>query len=344
MTRVSISNLSKTYPGAVAPALDGLSLDIPSGALVAVLGPSGCGKTTALKMIAGLLAPTSGDVSFDGRSILADKPEDRGVVMVFQNALLFPFMSVADNVGFGLRMRKMPKAQIAERVETMLARVKLPGFGGRKPSGLSGGQQQRVALARALIVEPRVLLLDEPLSNLDAHLRLEMRDLIRGLQREMGITTILVTHDQEEAAVLGDRLALIVEGRLCQYDAADQLYKRPANEAVGRFFGGRNFVRGNVNGRMFQSALGPLTLPAGMAQGPAVLTIRPEAIHIGAGATNTLDAQVIDRIYLGTQTQLKLRVGDSDLEAVLSPDLAEGIVPGQGIKINLPPQSLWVIA
>ena len=344
MTEVSISNLSKTYPGAAAPALTGLSLDIASGALVAVLGPSGCGKTTALKMIAGLLAPSAGDVRFDGRSILADKPEDRGVVMVFQNGLLFPYMSVADNVGFGLRMRNVPKAQIAERVAKMLARVKLPGFGDRKPSGLSGGQQQRVALARALIVEPKVLLLDEPLSNLDAHLRLEMRELIRGLQREMGITTIFVTHDQEEAVVLSDRLALILEGRLCQYDAPDQLFKRPANEAVARFFGGQNFVRGTADGALFQSPLGPLTLPVGRAQGPAVLTIRPEAIRIGAGAANTLNAQVIDSIYRGTQTQLKLRVGGIDLEAVLSPDLAEGILPGQVITINLPPQSLWVMA
>ena len=326
------------------PALQGLSIDIPSGALVAILGPSGCGKTTALKMIAGLLAPTAGDVRFDGRSVLADRPEDRGVVMVFQNILLFPYMSVADNVSFGLRMRKVPKAQIAERVAKMLARVKLPGLGDRRPSALSGGQQQRVALARALIVEPKVLLLDEPLSNLDAHLRLEMRDLIRGLQKELGITTILVTHDQDEAVVLADRLALILDGRLCQYDQADHFYKRPANEAVARFFGGHNFVRGKADGTVFQSALGPLTLPAGMAQGPAVLTIRPEAIRIGAGATNTLNAQVIDSIYRGTQTQLKLRIDDIDLEAVLSPDLVEGIVPGQGIRINLPPQSLWVMA
>ena len=191
MTHVSIQSLTKVYPGATEPSLNKLSLEIESGELTALLGPSGCGKTTTMKMIAGLLAPTSGDVTFDGRSILADKPEHRGVVMVFQNYLLFPYMSVADNVGFGLKMRKVDKSEIDRRVADILALVKLPDLGKRRPSELSGGQQQRVALARALIVQPKVLLLDEPLSNLDAHLRIEMRDLIRSLQQEMGITTIL---------------------------------------------------------------------------------------------------------------------------------------------------------
>lgn len=343
MTHVSITNLSKTYPGAATPSLDSLSLEIPSGELTALLGPSGCGKTTTMKMIAGLLEPSGGDVTFDGRSILRDKPEDRGVVMVFQNYLLFPYMSVADNVGFGLRMRKVPKAQIADRVARMLALVRLPDLGARKPSELSGGQQQRVALARALIVEPKVLLLDEPLSNLDAHLRLEMRDLIRGLQKQLGITTIFVTHDQEEAVVLADRVALILDGQLRQYDPADHFYKRPANEAVARFFGGQNFVRGQSEGGVFHSVLGPLSLPDGAARGAGTLTFRPEAIRIGAAPVNALSALVIDRLYMGTQTRLRLRVGETELEAVLSPDLVEGIAAGQTIQINLPPQSLWVM-
>jgi ABC-type Fe3+/spermidine/putrescine transport system ATPase subunit len=343
MTAVSITGLGKTFPGAAGPALDGLSLDIPSGALTALLGPSGGGKTTVLKMIAGLLVPTSGDIRFDGRSILQDKPEARGAVMVFQNHLLFPSMSVADNVSFGLRMRKMPKDRIADRVARMLDLVRLPGLGGRRPQELSGGQQQRVALARALIVEPKVLLLDEPLSHLDAHLRLEMRDLIRGLQKALGITTIFVTHDQEEAVVLADRVALILDGQLQQYDAADAFYKRPASEAVARFLGGQNFVRGQSDGGMFQSALGRLVLPDGAARGQGVLTIRPEAIRLGKGAVNTLTAMVTDRIYMGTQTRLKLQVGEVALEAVVSPDLAEGITQGQEVGIHLPPQALWVM-
>jgi len=342
MTHVSITNLSKTYPGETKPSLDRLSLEIPSGELTALLGPSGCGKTTTMKMIAGLLEPSGGDVTFDGRSILRDKPENRGVVMVFQNYLLFPYMSVADNIGFGLKMRKVPKSEIAARVAEMLALVRLPDLGRRKPAELSGGQQQRVALARALIVRPKVLLLDEPLSNLDAHLRLEMRDLIRGLQKEMGITTIFVTHDQEEAVVLADRVALILDGRLRQYDAADVFYKRPADEAVARFFGGQNFVAGHARDGIFESALGRLRLPDAIAPGPGLLTFRPESLRIGTGE-NALTAQLLDRIYLGTQTRLKLQVGEVALDAVLSPDLVEGIAPGQAITIHLPPQSLWVM-
>lgn len=343
MTRVLLSDLSKTYPGTLAPALDRLTLDLPSGALTALLGPSGCGKTTAMKMIAGLLDPTAGDIAFDGRSILREKPEHRGAVMVFQNHLLFPTMSVAENVAFGLRMRKLPKAQIAARVAEMLALVKLPDLGRRRPSELSGGQQQRVALARALIVAPRVLLLDEPLSNLDAHLRIEMRDLIRGIQKKLGITTIFVTHDQEEAVVLADRVALILNGRLRQYDAPDAFYRRPADAGVAAFFGGRNLLPGASAGGVFKSALGRLTLPEGARAGPGLLTFRPEAVRIGPAAVNALSARVAERHYLGTQTRLRLCVGAAEVEALLSPDLVEGIGPGDGLEINLPPACLWVM-
>ncbi|MGQ0564208.1 MAG: ABC transporter ATP-binding protein [Gemmobacter sp.] len=343
MTRVLLSDLTKTYAGAASPALDRLSLDIASGELTALLGPSGCGKTTTMKMIAGLLEPTSGDITFDGRSILRDRPEDRGVVMVFQNYLLFPYMSVADNVGFGLRMRKVPKDRIAARVAEMLALVKLPDLGARRPADLSGGQQQRVALARALIVKPKVLLLDEPLSNLDAHLRIEMRDLIRGIQKDLGITTIFVTHDQEEAVVLADRVALILDGRLRQYDVPDAFYRRPADAQVAGFFGGRNLIAGRVAGGRFEGPLGPLTLPPGLPDGPGTLTFRPESLRLGTGAQNTLTCTVQDRLYLGTQTRLRLTLGETALEAVLSPDLVDGIAPGDSITVNLPPPSLWVM-
>ncbi|MBC7156602.1 MAG: ABC transporter ATP-binding protein [Rhodobacteraceae bacterium] len=343
MTHVSIRDLSKTFPGAEAPALDRLSLEIPSGELTALLGPSGCGKTTAMKMIAGLLAPSGGEIAFDGRSILRDKPEYRGVVMVFQNYLLFPYMSVADNVGFGLRMRKRPRDEIARRVREMLDLVRLPDLGGRRPAELSGGQQQRVALARALIVQPKVLLLDEPLSNLDAHLRFEMRDLIRALQRKMGITTIFVTHDQEEAVVLADRVALILDGRLRQYDEAAAFYRRPASVAVARFFGGRNFVAGTSRGGRFDSALGPLALPEGARAGRGTLTIRPEAIRIGGAAENSLSVRVADRVFMGTQTRLLLRHGEVTLEAVLPPDAVAAIAPGDEIVVHLPRAALWVL-
>jgi len=343
MTRVLLTGLTKTYPGAPAPALDNLTLDIASGELTALLGPSGCGKTTTMKMIAGLLQPTTGDITFDGRSILRLAPENRGVVMVFQNYLLFPYMSVADNVGFGLRMRKVPKARIADQVAQMLALVKLPDLGRRRPSELSGGQQQRVALARALIVKPKVLLLDEPLSNLDAHLRIEMRDLIRGIQKDLGITTIFVTHDQEEAVVLADRVALILNGRLRQYDAPDAFYRRPADAEVTGFFGGRNLLAGVSAGGMFDCALGRMTLPDGARTGAGLLTFRPETVRIGPAPVNALIGQVVDRHYLGTQTRLRLAVASQTIEAVLPPDLAHAIRPGDTITVNLPPDSLWVM-
>ena len=251
MTHVSIKNLTKVYPGLTVPSLDNLSLEINSGSLTALLGPSGCGKTTTMKMIAGLLDQTSGDVTFDGTSILKEKPENRGVVMVFQNHLLFPYMNVQDNIGFGLKMRNVHKDEIFNRVIKMLDLVKLPNMENRMPKELSGGQQQRVALARALIVQPRVLLLDEPLSNLDAHLRFEMRDLIRNLQQSMGITTIFVTHDQEEAVVLADQVALILDGKLKQYAQPDVFYKKPIDVVTAKFFGGQNFIKGTSKNNHF---------------------------------------------------------------------------------------------
>ncbi|GAB5447607.1 ABC transporter ATP-binding protein [Gymnodinialimonas sp.] len=346
MTHVSIQDLTKIYPGADAPALDRLNLEIASGELTALLGPSGCGKTTTMKMIAGLLEPTSGDVRFDDRSILKDKPEHRGVVMVFQNYLLFPYMSVADNVGFGLKMRKTDPAEIKRRVGKMLDLVKLPDVGDRRPSALSGGQQQRIALARALIVQPDVLLLDEPLSNLDAHLRFEMRDLIRSLQQDMGITTIFVTHDQEEAVVLADRVALILDGQMKQYDAADVFYKRPVDESVARFFGGHNFIPGASDGTLFDCALGRLALPDGAQSGAGKLTFRPENVRIGHGPgdQNNLTATLNEIIYLGTQTRLRLSVSGTAVEAVVNPNDVEGYAPGAEVPIHLPAGTLWVIA
>ena len=346
MTHVSIQHLTKLYPGGDHPALDRLSLEIESGTLTALLGPSGCGKTTTMKIIAGLLEPSSGDVRFDGRSILREKPENRGAVMVFQNHLLFPYMSVAENVGFGLKMRKTNPAEIKRRVGEMLDLVRLPDLGDRKPSALSGGQQQRVALARALIVQPEVLLLDEPLSNLDTHLRFEMRDLIRSLQQETGITTIFVTHDQEDAVVLADRVALILDGQMKQYDTADAFYKRPVDEATARFFGGRNFISGTSADGVFDSAVGRLALPARAATGQGMLTFRPENVRLGHAPSgeNNLTADLIEVIYLGTQTRLKLSVGDMLIEAIVNPTEAEGYRVGALVPLHLPSEALWVIS
>ena len=203
MSDLIISNLHKSFPGMDRPAVHNLSLDINTGDLIAFLGPSGCGKTTILKMITGLFQPDSGDIILDNASLLPIATEKRGVVMVFQDYLLFPYMNVNENVGFALKMKGVDKEKIDEKVKDMLELVKLPDIGNRKPKQLSGGQQQRVALARALISKPKLLLLDEPLSNLDAHLRDEMRELIVTIQKKLNVTTVFVTHDQEEAVFIG---------------------------------------------------------------------------------------------------------------------------------------------
>ena len=345
MTHVSIKNLTKVYPGLTVPSLDNLSLEINSGSLTALLGPSGCGKTTTMKMIAGLLDQTSGDVTFDGTSILKEKPENRGVVMVFQNHLLFPYMNVQDNIGFGLKMRNVHKDEIFNRVIKMLDLVKLPNMENRMPKELSGGQQQRVALARALIVQPRVLLLDEPLSNLDAHLRFEMRDLIRNLQQSMGITTIFVTHDQEEAVVLADQVALILDGKLKQYAQPDVFYKKPIDVVTAKFFGGQNFIKGTSKNNNFSSNIGKLALPKDCLQGNGILTFRPENVQIGKGpkCVNTIKAKIIEKIFLGTQTRLKLSIKDEVIQAIANPNEVDEKETGIEIDINIPPSSLWVI-
>ena len=345
MTHVSIKNLTKVYPGLTVPSLYNLSLEINSGSLTALLGPSGCGKTTTMKMIAGLLDQTSGDVTFDGTSILKEKPENRGVVMVFQNHLLFPYMNVQDNIGFGLKMRNVHKDEIFNRVIKMLDLVKLPNMENRMPKELSGGQQQRVALARALIVQPRVLLLDEPLSNLDAHLRFEMRDLIRNLQQSMGITTIFVTHDQEEAVVLADQVALILDGKLKQYAQPDVFYKKPIDVVTAKFFGGQNFIKGTSKNNNFSSNIGKLALPKDCLQGNGILTFRPENVQIGKGpkSVNTIKAKIIEKIFLGTQTRLKLSIKDEVIQAIANPNEVDEKETGIEIDINIPPSCLWVI-
>jgi ABC-type Fe3+/spermidine/putrescine transport system ATPase subunit len=343
MTQVTLTGLTKHYPGAAAPALQDLSLLVPAGHLTALLGPSGCGKTTALQLIAGLIPPTAGSIAFDGAPVLHLPPERRGAVMMFQNHLLFPTMTVAENVGFGLRMRGHPRAEIASRVAEMLELVQLPDLGTRRPVELSGGQSQRVALARALIVRPRVLLLDEPLSSLDPHLRGEMRDLIRSIQRETAITTILVTHDQEEAVAMADSVALLLGGRLRQHDAPEAFYRRPADAGVVGFFGGVNLIPGRSVAGRFDSALGPLRLPDGAPAGPGLLTFRPEAVRLGPAAVNQLEAVVRARQFLGKETRLVFAAGDTAFQASVPPDQAQGLAPGDIATLHLPPASLWVV-
>ena len=344
MTHLSINALTKRYPGEEKPAIDSLSLEVESGNLVALLGPSGCGKTTTMKMIAGLLEPTSGDILFDNQSILNIAPEKRGAVMVFQNYLLFPYMTIAQNVGYGLKMRKVDQATIDRRVGEMLELVKLPSLGDRRPKELSGGQQQRVALARALIVQPNLLLLDEPLSNLDAHLRFEMRDLIREIQREMGITTLFVTHDQEEAAVLSDKIALILDGTLQQYDPPMGFYESPKSRAIADFFGGVNFVSGTADQGRFTTNLGVWNAPRGFASGTGLATIRPEDIEIcDAAGENVLSGTIVSHVYVGTHSRLKVEVGAHLFHVVADASIIKTYDTGSPIMLRFPSEKIWVL-
>ncbi len=345
MTRLTLEGLTKQYPGAAEPAVSDINIAVETGSLTALLGPSGCGKTTTMKMIAGLLDPTRGDIKFDGQSILGIAPEKRGAVMVFQNYLLFPYMTVGQNVGFGLKMRHVDKATIDRRVQEMLELVRLPGLADRRPTQLSGGQQQRVALARALIVEPKLLLLDEPLSNLDAHLRFEMRDLIRDIQQEMKITTVFVTHDQEEAVVLADKIALIFDGKVQQYAQPMDFYEEPRTKRVAQFFGGVNFFPGQRQGETFDCALGRVHAPrGGISDGAGILGIRPEDIVIGAnGGANSVAGKIAAQLYVGTHARLRVRAGEETIHVVAGADTVKRYQSGDEVALSLPEEKLWVL-
>ena len=344
MTDVSLENLTKIYPGSSAPAVNNVSLQIESGSLTALLGPSACGKSTILKMIAGLLAPTSGDIRFDDQSILNLPPDQRDAVMVFQSHLLFPYMTVGENVGFGLKMRHRPKTEISQAVGRMLDLVQLGGMEQRKPAQLSGGQQQRVALARALVLRPKILLLDEPFSNLDANLRLEMQQLLKSLHEELGTTMLFVTHDQEEAVSLSSRIALILGGTLRQYAPAASLYDQPVDQEVAKFFGAKNFIPGVSGSGYFECTLGRLALPEAATAGN-ILTFRPENVVIGTTGDleNSFQARLISKKFLGSQTRLELCKDDIKFEALLSPHIAVPLMEGSSVNVHLPRRSLWVL-
>ncbi len=342
--RLRLEGVSHRYLEAAQPALSDLSLEVEPGELVAFLGPSGCGKTTALKVTAGLVRPESGDVLVDGRSVLRVPPERRGAAMVFQKPLLFPHMSVEENVGFGLRMRGAPRDEARRRVREALRRVHMDGFASRPPDRLSGGQQQRVALARALVTEPRLLLLDEPFSALDAGLRAEMRTLVRDLQREGGYTTVFVTHDQEEAVVLADRIALLFDGELRMYDRPEVFYERPASRRIAEFFGAANFVRGRATNGTVETPLGRLRIAKTAPPGNVTLTIRPEAVRLGPpdeGGENSFSARVTEAAYLGTRIACSLVAAGVELRVALPPHARPRV--GDEVSARLPAESLWAL-
>ncbi|MDR7542913.1 MAG: ABC transporter ATP-binding protein [Armatimonadota bacterium] len=302
-------------------ALAGVSLTIHEGEFFTLLGPSGCGKTTTLRVIAGFYDPDAGTVYFDDVPMNGVPPAERGIGIVFQNYALWPHMTVFDNIAYGLRIKKLPASEIGPRVEAVLRQVGLEGLQTRTPGQLSGGQQQRVAVARALVLNPRVLLLDEPLSNLDAKVRARLRSEIRRLQQDLRITTIYVTHDQEEALVLSDRIAVMDAGRVLQVGTPVELYERPATLFVADFIGTNNLVSGTVT--EVDDGLASLTTRAGLLRGVAmgalapgaraVAAIRPEnlAFEDGAGGADvTLRGRVVIAQYLGSLMRYELDVGE----------------------------------
>ncbi|MBM3547446.1 MAG: ABC transporter ATP-binding protein [Alphaproteobacteria bacterium] len=323
MARVTLDHLVKVY--GTNRVVDDVSLVVEQGELVALLGPSGCGKTTTLRMIAGFVEATSGSVKIGEEDVTDLPPYRRNTGMVFQGYALFPHMTVAGNVAFGLEMRKVPKSEIDTRVKRALELVRLGQLAERYPRQLSGGQQQRVALARALVVEPEVFLLDEPLSNLDAKLRSEVRVEIRQLQRELGLTTIFVTHDQEEALTLADRLVVMSQGVIQQIGTPTELYERPANAFVADFIGKSNFLKGRLgaDGRFVTEGGLELKTADGNASS-TLLAIRPEKIALGSaamGLDNRLQGTVDLVTYLGSLTEYRVRVSPTETVTVSTPNV-----------------------
>ncbi len=323
-------------------ALRGVSLTIESGEFFSVLGPSGCGKTTLLRMIAGFEKLSSGSILLDGRDITGLPPQDRHIGMVFQNYALFPHMTVVENIAYGLKMRKMRKEEIRTRVDQALGSVGLDSKAGTPVPYLSGGEQQRVALARAMVLEPQVLLCDEPLSNLDLALRMQMRAEIRSLQRRTGITTVYVTHDQTEAMGLSDHVAVLRDGNLEQAGSPEEVYRNPATPFVAGFLGSANIVDGawDDQGRVFTGGGLSIVLPGtpSSARGKkGVVAVKPEAIRLSPAAGTSRNAGVLeDREYLGFVSTAVVRVGEMRLHVTaLSSEWTRNWRPGDKVGVEV---------
>lgn len=349
MTRITLENIVKRFDS--VDVLRGVNLHIEPGELFFLLGPSGCGKSTLLRIIAGLLAPDGGRIFFNEHDVTALGTEKRSAVMCFQSYALWPHMTVRRNVRFGLDVRRMGRRQQEQRIDEVLKMVQMEALAQRKPNELSGGQQQRVALARALAVRPACLLLDEPLSNLDAKLRQEMRGEIRHICKSAGLTTVYVTHDQKEALSAADRIAIMKDGRLMQVGTPAELYHRPASSFVADFIGQTNLLRGRVTGR--NGALFHVETPAGALLVPGqgslpdqvVLSVRPERIKIEVagstrqGAVNRLVGKVLETTFLGEASEHLLQVGSERLKVISEPLFQ----PPAEMAVTFAPQDVTVL-
>jgi len=340
-TNISLVGLTRRFGPTVA--VDELSIDIAARSFTALLGPSGCGKSTTLAMVAGLLEPDRGDVCFNGRSIRDVPAERRPIGVVFQRPLLFPHLSVADNIGFGLRMRRVARPLVRDQVAQMLDRVQLSAFAGRRVGELSGGQEQRVALARALILQPQVLLLDEPFSQLDVELRVEMRRLVRQLHDHDAVTTVFVTHDQAEAVDVADSVVLMLDGRLAGQGPPEMFFTNPPTLAAARFFGVANEIHGSVKDGTFTCPGTPLRVNSALADGPGIAVVRPEALRlVGSGRGDTVSGVAVEARFAGTH--LAVRVDAEGIgRLTVHHRVGDPVRLGERVHVQVPASSCTVL-
>jgi putative spermidine/putrescine transport system ATP-binding protein/spermidine/putrescine transport system ATP-binding protein len=344
MSSVTLNNIVKRF--GTFTAVHRSSLEIPEGAFVTLLGPSGCGKTTNLRMIAGLLDPTEGEILIGGRRVNDVPIHKRNLGLVFQNYALFPHKTVAENVAFGLKYRNVPSSDIPRRVQEALDLVQLPNVGDRYPKALSGGQQQRIALARAIVIEPDVLLLDEPLSALDANLREDMRVELKRIQERIGVTTVFVTHDQSEALAMSDQIVVMSEGRVEQVGAPEEVYNTPASEFVANFLGASNILAASctLSGgavTLHEKTFGTVPIPAAKApwitaEGPAKLVVRAEKLLLSTSPAPegviSVPATVQTVDYQGQSVRYFVQAGDTQLQAI---NMIDGHPFAVGTKVDL---------
>ena len=332
MSSIKIVNLNKSFNNKTV--LDNINLEVKEGEIISLLGPSGCGKSTTLKIIAGILDFDKGDILFDDKSIKNTNTKNRNVGIVFQEYLLFPHMTVYENIEFGLKMKKIKKNDRDKKVKELIKLVKLKDYDNKYPSELSGGQKQRVAIARTLAVNPQVLLLDEPFSNLDINLRQEMREFVSTLQKELKVTTILVTHDKEEALMMSDKIAVMVNGQIKQFDTPSNLYEKPNSKEVANIFGERNYIKGKIHNQTFENDYIKLNLDINeeINLDNVELMISKENIEINnTNSNHSVLGKITKKIYLGESTIYEIQTMDTTLK-VSSNNNSYNI--GEEIKIS----------
>lgn len=336
MSSVKIVNLTKSFNN--IEILKNINIDINQGEFVTLLGKSGCGKSTTLKLIAGLVNPDSGDILFDEKSVLNTKTQNREAVIVFQDYSLFPHMNVFENIEFGLKIKKINKNTRKNKVKELLNLVKLEGFEKKYPSQLSGGQKQRVAIARTLAVNPKILLLDEPFSSLDINLRSEMREFVLNLQKSLNITTILVTHDKEEALMMSDKIAVMINGEIAQFDTPKNLYEKPISKEVANIFGQRNYINGNIIDGIYKSDLISIDLNNNENEKNIEFMISKEDINIhNFNHIEGLEAKVLKKVYAGDITYYDVYINDTLIKISSNNSLYE---VGEDVKITINPKNV----